>query len=236
MMICRLAYSRMLELLPAPGRVLDIGCGSGRLTVELERRGWQAVGIDTHAGRLDQARARSSEVEWRLEDMDSPLRFRDGELDAVVSRCSMMIGADPVATLREVRRVLRPGGVVLTAIWAEPGQNRWFAEPRAAVADALGDAQAQFARAFGRLGSGDELLEVHRAAGFGNARVEAVVEPVEPESAEAHWAAVTNYIGHFHRLDAELSVEQRAAVIAALEPRLTPPWVRTLLVAHATGE
>jgi SAM-dependent methyltransferase len=136
----------MLELLPAPGRVLDMGCGSGRLTAVLAERGWSAVGIDTHDGRLEQARERSHVVEWRFEDMNEPLAFDDGELDAVVSRCSLMIASDPVETLREVRRVLRPGGVVVTEIWAAPERNRWFSESRAAVADALGPDRARFAR------------------------------------------------------------------------------------------
>jgi hypothetical protein len=73
------------------------------------------------------------------------------------------------------------------------------------------------------------------AAGFADAVVEALTEPVESGSAAAHWAELTDYIGHFHRLDAELSDAERGAVIAAIEPRLMPPIERTLLVAHASN-
>ncbi len=224
----------MLALLPPPGRVLDLGCGSGRLTAELATRGWEATGIDTSDERLAAARARSQAVEWRHADMTAPLDWPDETFDAVVSRCAIMIPGDPAATLGEARRVLRPGGRVVSAVWATPDRNPWFAEPRAAVAEALGPERAAFARHFGRLGSEPELERVHREAGFDPVAVHVVSGTVPFESAAAHWANLVGQIGHFTRLDAVLTADERERVLAALAPRLRPPVTRTQLLAVAT--
>jgi SAM-dependent methyltransferase len=225
----------MLELLAAPGRVLDLGCGSGRLTAELAARGWQATGIDTSGERLAAAAARSDLVDWRVGDMNAPLDWPDEAFDAVVSRCAVMIARDPAATLREARRVLRPGGTVLTAVWAAPDRNPWFTEPRAAVADALGPERAAFARHFGRLGTEPELERVHVDAGFVNVDVRVVADTVPFESAAVHWAGLVGQIGHFTRLDAVLTADERERVVVALGQRLRPPVARTQLLAVATG-
>src|SRR6185437_16297846 len=147
--------AEILEDVGRPESALDVGCGSGRLTVELARRGAAATGIDTNARQLDAARERAREtgveVAFAHGDMNGPLAFADAAFGAVTSRLSLMIARDPVATLREAARVAAPGGAVVTAVWARIEENPWFGAPRAAVAEALGPERAAFARAFGRL-------------------------------------------------------------------------------------
>lgn len=222
----------VLERLPGTGSVLDLGCGSGRLTTALADRGWQATGIDTSEGQLRRARKRTEQVDWRLADMDEPLDWPAETFDAVVSRCALMIARDPAATLREARRVLRPGGRVVTAVWATPDRNLWFAGPRAAVGDALGPERAAFARHFGRLGSEQELERVHADAGFERVEVAVVADTVPFTSAADHWAALCSQIGHFRRLDATLTTDERKRVLSALAERLQPPISRTQLIAQ----
>jgi SAM-dependent methyltransferase len=225
--------AEMLELLPGGGDVLDVGCGSGRLTAALADRGWQATGMDTSALRLAAAEERSDDVHWLGADMNEPLPFGDAAFDAVVSRLSLMIARDHAGTLRELRRVLRPGGVVVTAVWAAPERNPWFCLPRDVVGDVLGVERGAFARRFGQLGTEDELLAVHRDGGFAAVTVTVVAGEVEVTSAEAHWVWLTQTIGHYQRLDAALTTAERARVLAELSSRLggATSLARTQLVA-----
>ncbi|MGH3074690.1 MAG: class I SAM-dependent methyltransferase, partial [Gaiellales bacterium] len=135
-------FPEILSATEGATSVLDVGCGSGRLTVELAARGAAVTGIDASEGRLSEARERAerqgADARFLLADMTDPLPFADGEFAAVVSRLSLMIAPDPVAVLGEVARVVAPGGPVVTAVWARIDENPWFGEPREAVGAMLG--------------------------------------------------------------------------------------------------
>jgi SAM-dependent methyltransferase len=220
----RFGVAEMLAAADAPATALDLGCGSGRLTVELALGGAEATGIDTHTGRLADARERARKagvgVRFLEADINAPLPFGDGAFAAVTSRLALMIGRDPVATLREAARVLRPGGTVVTAVWARIESNPWFGEPRAAVAEALGAERAAFARAFGRLGDVEELAEVHCRAGFEDVRGRVLNDEVRAADAAGHWAHLTETIGHYTRLAAALSPAEGESLAGVLERRL----------------
>ena len=51
-----------------PGPILDAGCGTGRVAIELARRGWVTVGVDVDPALLDRARTKAPDLEWRLGD------------------------------------------------------------------------------------------------------------------------------------------------------------------------
>lgn len=205
-------------------RVLDLGCGSGRLTVALARAGASVTGADSSRATLEQARARASEAEVELElieaDFNDPLPFPEASFEAVTSRLALMVASDPVATLREASRVLTVGGRIATAIWATIAQNPWFGVPREAIAAALGAPRADFARAFGRYGGPDELATLHRAAGLCDVEARLVEAPVRVVDAATQWAAVARENGHFRRVDASLTEEERGALARELEQRL----------------
>ena len=99
-------FPEILSATEGATSVLDVGCGSGRLAVELAACGASVTGIDVSEGRLSEARERAeregADARFLLCDMTDPLRFADGEFDAAVSRLSLMIAPDPVAVLREV--------------------------------------------------------------------------------------------------------------------------------------
>ena len=206
------------------GSVLDAGCGSARLTLALADAGAaEVVGIDTSDERLAQGRTRISthpmgaRVKLIEADCDRVLPLPDSRFGAAVSRLALMIATDPVATLRELRRVTVSGGRIVSALWAPVDDNPWFALPRAAAAAAVGRDRADYARAFGRLGGpeqadrGSSRRRTRRRASpdaAANARRTRRRRPVDLDGRRD---------GHVRRLDAALSVSERSAVLGELQ-------------------
>jgi ubiquinone/menaquinone biosynthesis C-methylase UbiE len=96
-------------------KVADIACGTGILADRISRELHldEVYGVDMSDGMLAQARARSSEVQWRKGPAEH-LPFEDGVLDAVVTTSAFHFFDQPAA-LREFHRVLAPGGLVAVA-------------------------------------------------------------------------------------------------------------------------
>jgi ubiquinone/menaquinone biosynthesis C-methylase UbiE len=93
-------------------RVADVACGTGILADRIEHDLHPAAvyGVDMSEGMLNQARSRSSVVQWRRGPAEQ-LPFDDGALDAVVTTSAFHFFDQPAA-LREFHRVLSPGGLV----------------------------------------------------------------------------------------------------------------------------
>ena len=107
----------MVSRVPAGSRVLDVATGTGSVALELQARGCTVVGLDQSPEMLAVARARGLEVrEGRAES----LPFRDGEFDALTFTYLLRYVEDPVATLRELARVLRSGGTIASLEFAVP--------------------------------------------------------------------------------------------------------------------
>jgi demethylmenaquinone methyltransferase / 2-methoxy-6-polyprenyl-1,4-benzoquinol methylase len=95
-----------------PGyRVLDACCGTGDLALAAHREGGRVTGLDFSDGMLERARRKSSEVEWVPGDLLA-LPFDDGSFDAATVGFGVRNVEDLGQALRELRRVLRPGGRV----------------------------------------------------------------------------------------------------------------------------
>jgi ubiquinone/menaquinone biosynthesis C-methylase UbiE len=92
-------------------RVADIACGTGILADRIERdlHPAQVYGVDMSEGMLNQARARSTDVQW-LRGPAEQLPFDDGALDAIVTTSAFHFFDQPAA-LREFHRALSPGGL-----------------------------------------------------------------------------------------------------------------------------
>jgi SAM-dependent methyltransferase len=102
---------------PPSGAVLDAGCGTGRLAIELARRGYTAVGVDVDPALLDRARAKAPALEWHLGDLaDLPATTAPGPFAAAVLAGNVMIfvarGTEP-AVLATVAARVAPGGLVV---------------------------------------------------------------------------------------------------------------------------
>jgi len=107
-------------------RILDLGCGTGMFVDELSARARFLVGVDVSLEMLNVARGRARKVALVQADADA-LPFTDGSFDAVVSVTLLQNMPDPSATVREVARVLKPGGVaILTSLKRK--HSRWELE------------------------------------------------------------------------------------------------------------
>ena len=108
---------------PDGARVLEVGCGPGRLSIRLARQhGLNVTGLDLDPAMVERARANAGRLgngsERRLSFLvgdAASLAFPDGSFDLVVSTFSMHHWADPTAGLAEIGRVLRPGARAL--VW-----------------------------------------------------------------------------------------------------------------------
>jgi SAM-dependent methyltransferase len=94
-----------------PASVLDAGCGTGRVAIELAHRGVQVVGVDLDDALLTAARAKAPELEWHRADLTTVDLGRG--FDVVVLAGNVMIFLVPGtegAALENLRRHLAPGG------------------------------------------------------------------------------------------------------------------------------
>ena len=99
---------------------LDVGCGPGRIVLALCRRGIMAVGVDTAPRAADLARAQGAPVLERSIFDRLPGSGRWGS--AILLDGNIGIGGDPVALLRRIATLLRPGGRVLLEL-EPPGRD-----------------------------------------------------------------------------------------------------------------
>jgi SAM-dependent methyltransferase len=128
----------VLERLRGRERVLELGCGYGRVTLRLAEAGRRVVGIDTARESLVLARETDPESRCEFLEMDAQaMTFGGGEFDAVVciQNGICAFGADQVSLMREALRVTRPGGIVLFSTYSDrfwPERLAWFEAQAAA--------------------------------------------------------------------------------------------------------
>lgn len=100
-------------------RMLDAGCGAGLALQLAHARGATVCGLDAAAGLLAVARERVPRADIRQGELED-LPYEDGSFDVVTAFNSVQFAAEPVAALRELRRVGTSGAQVAVVTWAEP--------------------------------------------------------------------------------------------------------------------
>lgn len=105
------------DRLRGAGTVADLGCGPGHVAAFLADRGLDVVGIDLSPGMIAQARALHPALRFRVGDL-TRLDLPDGALAGAVAFYSLIHvpRSELAAALREVRRALTPGGLLLAAV------------------------------------------------------------------------------------------------------------------------
>jgi len=96
----------------AGSRLLDVGCGTGHHLARYRRLGFEVVGVDGSADMLAHARAANPDVPLQRADLQN-LPFSDASFDVVLSIEVLRYLPEPALALREMARVLRPGGIVV---------------------------------------------------------------------------------------------------------------------------
>lgn len=100
--------------------VLDVGCGTGVVAVTAARRGARVKGLDLSPVLLEDARKNAAvigaPIEFKEGDVEA-LPYRDGEFDVVLSQFGHMFAPRPDVAMREMLRVLKPGGRIAFSTW-----------------------------------------------------------------------------------------------------------------------
>jgi 2-polyprenyl-3-methyl-5-hydroxy-6-metoxy-1,4-benzoquinol methylase len=105
---------QILSACPPDARILDMGCGNGALTATLARAGWRVTGIDTSPSGIRIAQRTYSNVDFFRADATAPLEgFRADSFDAVISVEVIEHVPEPRQLVRNARRLLKPGGIVV---------------------------------------------------------------------------------------------------------------------------
>jgi len=174
-------------------KVLDVGCGTGASALPAAQavgKNGFVVGVDLASRLLEQARTKAlaaglDNVEFRQADMTA-LEYSDGNFDAVVSVFSIFFVPDMESLVRELWRMVRPGGKLAVTTWGprifEPAYSLWLA--------ALGKERADLVTAFNPWDRITDVVSVRKLLQDGGVEEAEVIaeEGVQPlRSADDWW-------------------------------------------------
>ena len=173
-------------------RALDVACGTGvvtRLVAERVGPRGKVVGLDLNPAMLAAARAESTAhtVEW-LEGSALSVPLPDQSFDAVVCQQGLQFFPDRAVALREMHRVLVPGGRLALSVWRSVDHQPAFHALETALARRIGRERAALPP-FG-FGARDALRAVAAGAGFREIRIRAEVKTTRFPSPRAFVSAM----------------------------------------------
>ena len=151
--------------LGAGDRLLDVACGTGIVARTAATRGARCAGVDLNQDMLATAKALGPGLEW-LDGDAAALPVPDESYDVVTCQQGLQFMPDPVAVLRELVRVLRPGGRLVLATWRRLEYAPGFAAYVEVLDRHLGTEAGDILRAPFGLGDPERLRALLGAAGL----------------------------------------------------------------------
>jgi SAM-dependent methyltransferase len=225
----RMAMDR-LDLQPGQ-HLVDLGCGTGRTTIEMARRvapGGQAVGVDIAEPMLVRARQHAADagadnVEFVQADVQSH-DLGDGTFDAAYSRFGVMFYTHPVAAFTAVRKAIRPGGHLSFVCWQPLAANDWMFVPGMAAVSVLGVMPPMPAPGEPgpfSLSDPDRVESTLRSAGFSDIDIQPHSDFLSaPAERLPHLAELATRTGAVRELLKDRDPATRARVVTAIEQAL----------------
>ncbi len=183
---------------PAPGAtVLDVACGTGivaRTAAPIVGENGKLVGLDLNPGMLSVAReetqATNVDSEWH-EASAVNMPFPHNAFDNVYCQCGIMFFPDRPAAMKEMHRVLAPGGHLSASVWRSLKRTPGFAALESAMAKHVSDDAAAIVRSPFSIDTPKELAALAENAGFNNVRVRLESRMVRFPSVEAFFDSYT---------------------------------------------
>jgi len=205
-----------------PGdRILDVACGTGivaRTAIKFKgSNGTSVTGLDPNPGMLSVAESYTSEPEWK-EGVAEELPFGDESFDVVVSQFGLMFFQDRSAALREMYRVLAPGGRLVVAVFDSLENNPGYRAMTEAFASVAGEEVAQALRGPFSLGDTTDLKSLCTESGLSSAEV--TTHDGKARFSDVRTMVLADVKGWFPLAGIHLTDEQIDEVVLQLEAAL----------------
>jgi SAM-dependent methyltransferase len=218
----RLSHELVRAAGVAPGQqVIDVGCGSGALTVVLAEiiGAGNVAGIDPSEPFVAEARRRVPGADLRVAPAES-LPFEDGTFDAALSQLVFHFVQDPARSVAEMRRVTRSGGRVAACVWDMTGGMTMLRSYWDAAREAGATGPDEVERFGGRPG---QLAGLWREAGLRDVVDEALTVSADYGDFDELWTSFLGAAGPVGAHAVSLDEQQAAAVRETLHRRIGAP-------------
>lgn len=224
------ATDKMLEMagISKGHRVLDIAAGAGEqsiTTAKMVGAGGYVLATDISSNILEFAKqmaqqAGMNNIEIKVMDGEN-LTVEDETFDAVISRVGLIYFPDQQKALKEMLRVLKPGGKVAAIVYSTPEKNKFFSVPvsiirnRAKLPPPLPGQPGPFS-----LGAEGIIEKAFSQAGFKNVRSELVNSPLQLSSAKECVRFEKESFGALHQMMNSLPDPEKESVWEEIEKEL----------------